>query len=75
MQMTLAIESITFSIPELLDRMSPGDEVILTKNQRPVAKLVSGLPLPRQPGTLRGTVVHMAPDFDQPLEDFKEYME
>jgi hypothetical protein len=30
---------------------------------------------PRRPGTLRGTVLYMAPDFDAPLEDFKEYME
>jgi hypothetical protein len=30
---------------------------------------------PRRLGTLRGTVRHMAPDFDAPLEDFKEYME
>jgi hypothetical protein len=30
---------------------------------------------PRRPGTLRGTVKYMAPDFDAPLDDFKEYME
>ena len=30
---------------------------------------------PRRPGTLRGTVLYMAPDFDAPLDDFKEYME
>jgi Protein of unknown function (DUF2281) len=29
----------------------------------------------RQPGTLKGTVKYMAPDFDAPLEDFREYME
>jgi len=29
----------------------------------------------RRPGTLRGTVKYMAPDFDAPLEDFREYME
>ena len=26
-------------------------------------------------GTLKGTVLYIAPDFDAPLEDFKEYME
>ena len=30
---------------------------------------------PRRPGTLKGTVKYMAPDFDAPLDDFKEYME
>jgi Protein of unknown function (DUF2281) len=29
----------------------------------------------RQLGTLKGTVEYMAPDFDAPLDDFKEYME
>jgi uncharacterized protein DUF2281 len=29
----------------------------------------------RKLGTLKGTVLYMAPDFDAPLEDFKEYME
>jgi len=30
---------------------------------------------PRQPGTLRGTVTYMAPDFDAPLDEFQEYMQ
>lgn len=29
----------------------------------------------RRPGTLKGTVKYMVPDFDAPLEDFREYME
>jgi hypothetical protein len=28
----------------------------------------------RRPGALKGTLLYMAPDFDAPLEDFKEYM-
>jgi hypothetical protein len=43
-----------------------------------VARLVASAPpqrKPRQLGTLRGTVLYMAPDFDAPLDDFKEYME
>ena len=29
----------------------------------------------RRAGTHKGTVKYMAPDFDAPLDDFKEYME
>jgi hypothetical protein len=29
----------------------------------------------RKIGSLRGTVLYMAPDFDAPLEEFKEYVE
>jgi hypothetical protein len=37
MQSTLAVEDIKFTLPELLDQLAPGDEVILTRNQKPVA--------------------------------------
>jgi Protein of unknown function (DUF2281) len=29
----------------------------------------------RRAGILKGSVKYMAPDFDAPLDDFKEYME
>lgn len=29
----------------------------------------------RRAGTLKGTIKYMAPDFDAPLDDFREYME
>jgi antitoxin (DNA-binding transcriptional repressor) of toxin-antitoxin stability system len=41
MQTTLAVEDITLTLPELLDSLAPGDQVILTRNHQPVAKLVS----------------------------------
>jgi antitoxin (DNA-binding transcriptional repressor) of toxin-antitoxin stability system len=80
MQTTMAVEDIKLTLPELLDRLTPGDEVILTRNQRVVAKLVSEQPppakLPRPgPGLCKGEITYMAPDFDAPLEDMKEYME
>ena len=28
----------------------------------------------RESGFLKGSVLYMAPDFDEPLEDFKDYM-
>jgi hypothetical protein len=46
--------------------------------KKPVARLV-GESTPsvrhRRLGTLKGSAVYMAPDFDAPLEDFKDYME
>ncbi|MBK9015356.1 MAG: DUF2281 domain-containing protein [Saprospiraceae bacterium] len=44
----------------------------LAKKQKPAPT-----PSPRKPrefGCMKGTVLYMAPDFDEPLEDFKEYM-
>ncbi len=65
------------TLPELLATLSPGDEVILTRNQLPVAKLVTEPAKPPRPapGLGKGSIIYMAPDFDAPLEDMKEYRE
>ena len=80
MRTTMAVEELKLTLPELLDKLTPGDEVILTRNRKVVAKLVSeptpATQLPRAgPGLCRGMITYMAPDFDAPLEDMKEYME
>lgn len=76
----VSIKEAQSKLSELIHHLAPGDEVIITENDQPVARLV---PLdksqPARPmrrlGTLRGTVVEVAADFDAPLDDFKEYME
>jgi prevent-host-death family protein len=75
---TITIQEAQTRLSELIHRLTPGEEVIITENNQPVARLILTAPpgrKPRQPGRLRGTVLYMAPDFDAPLEDFKEYME
>ena len=77
---TVPLQEAQANLPELIHRLAPGEEVIITENDQPVARIVpptaTTTPKPqRKLGTLRGTVLHMAPDFDAPLEDFKEYME
>ena len=64
---------------KLIQHLLPGKEVLITRDSQPVARLV-GQTAPdrkrlRQPGTLQGTVAYIAPDFDAPLHDFREYME
>jgi prevent-host-death family protein len=75
---TVTIQEAKASLSELIHRLAPGEEVLITENNQPVARLLPSVTPPRQPrklGTLRGTVQYIAPDFDAPLEDFKEYME
>ncbi len=78
---TVTLQEAQAHLPELIDRLRPGEEVIILRDQKPVARLTgAGESVPpreitRRPGTLKGTVLYMAPDFDAPLEDFKEYME
>ena len=74
----VSIQEAQAKLSDLIHRLTPEEEVVITENDQPVARLVSALGqkrLPRRLGTLRGTVLYMAPDFDAPLEDFKEYME
>jgi prevent-host-death family protein len=72
------IEQAQANLAALIDQLNPGEEVIITKDSLPVARLVAAARSAQHAsrlGTLRGTVTYMAPDFDAPLEDFKEYME
>jgi antitoxin (DNA-binding transcriptional repressor) of toxin-antitoxin stability system len=76
---TVSIQEAQANLSELIHRLAPEGEVVITEGDQAVARLLpaTGKPQrpPRRPGTLRGTVLYMAPDFDAPLEDFKEYME
>jgi antitoxin (DNA-binding transcriptional repressor) of toxin-antitoxin stability system len=76
---TISIQEAQTRLPELIHRLTPGEEVVITEDDQPVARLVPAARLgePRkvpQLGTLRGTVLSME-HFDDPLDDFKEYME
>ncbi len=76
---TISIEEAQAKLPDLIHRLHSGDEVVITENNQPVARLVPTAAEPRQkarqPGILRGSVVYMAPNFDAPLEEFRDYME
>jgi antitoxin (DNA-binding transcriptional repressor) of toxin-antitoxin stability system len=76
MQTTMAVEDIKMTLPELLDSLTPGDQVILTRHQQPVAKLVSEAPKLRQPRKAGNCIgmIRIVADDDEHLEDFEEYM-
>jgi prevent-host-death family protein len=62
-------------LPDLIEEAANGEEIIITKNDRPVAKIVSisQATSKRKPGSAKGMIT-ISEDFDEPLEDFKEYM-
>jgi antitoxin (DNA-binding transcriptional repressor) of toxin-antitoxin stability system len=71
MPATITVEEAQAKLKELIDKLAPGEEIVLTENQQPVAKLVGERPArsPRPaPGLGKGSILHMAPDFDGPLE-------
>ena len=69
------VEEAQAHLKELIGKLAPGEELVITDNQQPVATLVAARQAERKLGTMKGTVRYMAPDFDAPIEDFKEYME
>ena len=78
MSTTLTVEEAQARLKELIANLSPGEAIVITDNQQPVAKLIGERPaqLPRPaPGLGKGSILYMAPDFDDPLEEFREYVE
>lgn len=80
MSTTITVDEAQAKLKELIHRMAPGDEVVITENQQPVAKLVSEPARPQAkqrpgPGLCKGMITYIAPDFDAPLDDLREYME
>ena len=59
-------------LADIVRGLSSGEEVVITENDVPVARLVAAREgtagTQRQLGTLRGTVLHVADDFDAPLD-------
>ena len=71
----ITIAEAAQKLPELIDAALRGEEVVITKDDHPVVKLTPTTPVKhRQPGSAKG-LVWMSDDFDEPLEDFKEYIE
>jgi antitoxin (DNA-binding transcriptional repressor) of toxin-antitoxin stability system len=73
---TVTIEEAQAKLPELIDTLALGEDVIIMRNQQPVAKLVGQqrrVRKPRRPGSAKGMLVILVED-DEYLKDFKDYM-
>jgi len=76
MPTTITLEDAQARLREVIGELTPGEEIVITDNQQPVARLVAERPArtPRPaPGAGRGSILYMAPDFDEPMEEFQEY--
>ena len=77
--MIVSIEQAQHGLLELIEKLSRGEEIVITRDELPVARLVAHRETPaappRVPGIARDQITYMADDFDSPVEDFEEYSE
>lgn len=74
--MQVNVHQAKTQLSKLIERAVAGEEVIIARNNKPTVRL-EVLPEARRKrrlGALKGLVKYMADDFDQPLDDFKDYM-
>jgi antitoxin (DNA-binding transcriptional repressor) of toxin-antitoxin stability system len=63
-------------LSKLIQKALAGEEIIIAKGKKPVVKLVA-LPeaqMQRRIGGAKEVVKFIADDFDEPLDEFAEYM-
>lgn len=70
------LEKAKSQMESLIQAALGGEEVVITLDHEPVVRLV---PIPksngrRKAGSAKG-MISMSEDFEEPLEDFREYME
>ena len=68
-------EDAKAKLSDLIEAAMRGDKVVITKNGQQVIQLVPMKPVHRHRkfGSAKGKII-IAKDFDEPLEDFREYM-
>jgi len=71
----VSIEEAQATLPALIDQLAPGEELVITRNERPVARLIGQRTArkPRQPGNCKGMLNILVED-EEHLKDFAEYM-
>ena len=70
---TISIADAKAHLEELVERLLPGQEILITDRTKPVAKLIGQRAMPRRSGSAKGKLRILVDD-QEPIEDFKEHM-
>jgi antitoxin (DNA-binding transcriptional repressor) of toxin-antitoxin stability system len=76
MMSTITIEEAQANRLEIIEKLAPGEELIITRNDQPIAKPVGHwhpARKPREPGSAKG-MLFIVSDDDEHLKDFADYM-
>jgi antitoxin (DNA-binding transcriptional repressor) of toxin-antitoxin stability system len=74
---TVTLEDAQAYLAQLIAGLNPGEELVIAQQGQPLATLTRSprTSWPCKAGSAKDTRHWMAPDFDAPLEDFREYTE
>ena len=72
---SITITEAAKKLPALIDAALRGEEIIITDGDRSLVRLTPTTPIKPRPkfGSAKG-LIKMSDDFDEPLEDFKDFM-
>jgi prevent-host-death family protein len=73
---TVTIQEAQAKLAELIERLATGEEVVITRDEQPIARLLAerrSARKPRAPGSAKGILTILADD-NEHLQDFAEYM-
>jgi antitoxin (DNA-binding transcriptional repressor) of toxin-antitoxin stability system len=77
MATTVTLEEAQIRLAELIEHLAPGDAIVITRENAPVARLMREPPTPRReprkPGVGKGMITLLVED-EEHLEGFAEYM-
>jgi antitoxin (DNA-binding transcriptional repressor) of toxin-antitoxin stability system len=74
---TVTLKEAQANLAGLIAELKPGEEILITEEDRPVARLVAeaaNARKPRRPGSAIGKLT-IVEDDDAHLDDFREYMQ
>jgi len=74
---TIPLSDAQANLEALVHGLKPGEELVITENDQPLARLVAegkSARRGRQPGSAIGKLTIISED-DEHLDDFREYME
>ena len=72
---TIDVEQVSSQITRMIAEIGNGEDFVIVQNDKPIAKLTAVEPQKIRPqfGSAKGKI-WISDDFDEPLEDFKDYM-
>jgi antitoxin (DNA-binding transcriptional repressor) of toxin-antitoxin stability system len=76
MSLTISLEQASTQLSGLVRALGPNDVIVLTDNDKPVARIVADhkSPMTRQAGSCKGMLEIVDESEDEVLEIFKDYM-